>query len=1292
MAELVLSAFLGVLFEKLASAALKNIASYKGVDAEIKKWQRSLKQIQAVLTDASRKEITNESVKQWLNDLQHLAYDIDDVLDDLATEAMHREFTHDSEAITSKVRKLIPTCCTNFSQSTRMHAKLDKITTKLQDLVEEKATLGLRVEGETKKKNKNRELQTSVVDASSIVGRQVEEEALVSQLLADEPCDQNFSIVPIVGMGGVGKTTLATLLYNNQQVTDHFELKAWVCVSDDFDSFGISKVIFESVAQENKKFEDFNLLQIALRDQLRGKRFLLVLDDVWSEKYEDWKTLVGPFHACAPGSKVVITTRKEQLLNKLGYNRLNKLQCLSHDDAMSLFALNALGVNKFNSHLSLKPHAEGIVKKCDGLPLALISLGRSLRTKQDEESWREVLESEIWMSKDDAIVPALRLSYSDLSASLKQLFAYCSLFPKDFMFGKEELVLLWAAEGFLHRSTPIDATKERLGRECFNELLSRSFFQPAPNNESFFVMHDLMNDLATSVASEFFVRLENDMKRNIRKEMLEKYRHMSFTREEYVTYKKFETFKIAKSLRTFLATFDGVKESWQDFYLSSKILIDLLPELPMLRVLSLSGFCIREVPQTIGSLRHLRYLNLSRTEVTHLPENVCNLYNLETLIVRGCYSLAKLPNNFLKLKNLRHLDIRGTPLLNQMPFGICELKSLQTLSKIVIGGERGFQITKLKEFTNLCGKICIEGLDKVQNAIHVREANFSQKRLSELEVVWSDEPYDSRNEMLEKEVLNELEPRNDKLIQLIIRSYGGLEFPDWVGNPLFLHLKHVSLRDCKRCTSLPPLGQLPLLKELFIEGLDEVEAVGLEFLGTSRAFSSLEILSFKHMHEWKKWSTSRGVVFPSLNVLKICDCPSLVEVTLETLPSVNVLEITKCDSGLLRRLIEIASAVTKLNIESITGLNDVVWRGVIRYLGAVEELQIWMCSEIRHLWESEVVASKVLVKLRRLDVFLCDNLVSLGETEEEDNCRSNLWTSVRNLKVSNCRNMERLICPDSIQVLSLWGCKSVTVLSFPKEGQKLKTVDIWDCNELLEREWGGQNMNNNNRSSMPMLENILIEGWTNLKSIKNLNYLVHLTKLSIVNCENLESFPDNELSDLTLLKDLRIIDCPSMDASFPCGIWPPKLQSLGIGMLKKSISDWTPQNFPTSLAELILVGDDGVNSCSQFSHLLPSSLTSLHIHRFEKLESLSMGLQHLQCLSFDNCPNLNKLSHPHPQNLTSLQHLYFSNCANMMDLPEVLLPSLLRLEISDCPGLKERCSKRGCYWPLVSHIPCLKLR
>ncbi|KAJ0641511.1 putative P-loop containing nucleoside triphosphate hydrolase, leucine-rich repeat domain superfamily [Helianthus annuus] len=877
MAELVLSAFLGVLFEKLASAAVRNIGRYNGIDAEIKKWQRSLNQIQDVLTDASHKELTSKSVKRWLNDLQHLAYDIDDVLDDLATQVMHSEFTHESEAITNKVKKLIPSCCT---RSTRTHEKLDSITAKLQDLIEEKATLGLSVKVETRPQNTNRRLKTSIAHAS-IVGRQVEKEALVRMLLRGEPCDQNFTIVPIVGMGGIGKTHLARHLYHEKQVQDYFQLKAWVSVSDEFDSFGISQVIYQSVTEVHKEFADLNLLQLELINHLRGKRFLLVLDDVWSESYEDWETLVGPFHACAPGSKIIMTTRKEQLLKQLGYDHLTNLQILSHDDALSLFALHALGVNKFDSHLALKPHGEAIAKKCDGLPLALISIGRSLRTKHDEDSWRKVVESEIWRSKDDVIVPALRLSYHDLSARLKQLFAYNSLFPKNFVFDKEELVLLWMAEGFLHHPTPTDSTTENVGHEYFDELLSRSFFQHAPNNESLFVMHDLMNDLATSVASEFFIRVDNETERSIRKEMMEKYRHMSFVREKYVAYQKFEAFTRAKSLRTFLATCVGEVKSWSFFHLSKKILVDLLPELPMLRVLCLSGFCISEVPESIGALRHLRYLSLSQTEITHLPENVCNLYNLETLILFGCRSLAKLPNNFLKLKKLRHLDIRDTPLLGQMPLGIEELKSLQTLSKIVIEGKSGFEIAKVKEFKNLCGKFSIVGLDKVENAIHAREANFSQKRLSELELVWSDEPYGSRNEVLEKEVLTELKPSNDKLIQLKIRSYGGLQFPNWIGDSLFLHLKHVSISGCEKCTYLPPLGQLPLLKELFIEGLYKVEVVGLELLGTGRAFHSLEIISLRSMRGWKKWSMNSGVVFPCLKQLLIRDCPNLVEVTLE---------------------------------------------------------------------------------------------------------------------------------------------------------------------------------------------------------------------------------------------------------------------------------------------------------------------------------------------------------------------------------------------------------------------------
>ncbi|KAJ0673124.1 putative P-loop containing nucleoside triphosphate hydrolase, leucine-rich repeat domain superfamily [Helianthus annuus] len=952
MAEAAAAALVKVIFEKLADEAFKKYARSQKIHSELKQLGITLTQIQALLNDASHKETTHESVRLWLNSLQHLAYDIDDVLDDVATEAMHRELTPKSEASTSMVRKLIPTCCTNFSLSHRLTPKLDSINTQLQQLEKQKSDLGLIVKDE-KPKGTSRRNETSLLE-SDVVGREGEREKLINKLLQDEPSKQNFIIVPIVGMGGVGKTTLARILYNDTRVKGQFELMAWVCVSDEFDIFKISQTIYQSVAKENKQFSDTNQLQVALKEEIKDKRFLLVLDDVWNENYDDWENLVRPFHSGATGSRVIMTTRQQQLLKKIGFNHLDLLESLSHDDALSLLGRHALDVDNFDSHETLKPLGEGIVEKCGCLPLAIKAIGRLLRTKTDGEEWDDVLNSEIWdLETANEIVPALRLSYHDLSADLKRLFAYCSLFPKDFLFEKEELVLLWVGEGYLNESVA-NKSPECLGHECFEKLLSRSFFQRAPSGEPFFVMHDLMNDLAKFVAGEYFLRFDNKME--MTEEALSKYRHMSFIREKYVGFQKFEAFQRAKSLRTLLAVYVGVEESWNRCYISNKIVVDLLSRLPLLRVLSLRCFNINEVPDPICGLQHLRYLNLSETGISKLPDNVGNLYNLQTLIVFGCGGLTTLPKSFLKLKKLRHFDIRNTPLLKKLPLGIGELRNLQTLTKIIIGGDGEFSITELKGLKNLHGEISIEGLNKVQSSMHAREANLLLKGINKLELKWDD---GSIRETLEKEVLNELKPNSDKLEMLVVECYKGIEFPNWVGDSSFRRLVQVSLRGCKKCTSLPPLGRLPSLKELLVQGMNDVKVISLELSRTTDVtFPSLEILRFEDMSSWEVWSTNSEAMFPCLRELQIKNCPNLIDVSLKALPSPRVLRIYRCCESVLRSLVQAASSITEIEIGSISGLTDEVWRGVIENFGVMETVKINNCDEIRYLWESDAQASK----------------------------------------------------------------------------------------------------------------------------------------------------------------------------------------------------------------------------------------------------------------------------------------------------------------------------------------------
>ncbi|KAK9192535.1 hypothetical protein WN944_003228 [Citrus x changshan-huyou] len=656
-------------------------------------------------------------------------------------------------------------------------------------------------------------------------------------------------------MGGVGKTTLAQLVYNDDRVQRHFEIKEWTCVSEDFDVSRVTKSILKSIAKDqSNNDDDLNSLQVKLKERLSGKKFLLVLDDLWNENYNSWCTLSCPFGAGASGSKIVVTHRNQDVAATMRAVSGKTLKELSDDDCLRVLIQHSLGVRDFNIPQSLKEVAEKIAKKCKGLPLAAKTLGGLLSGKDDLNDWEFVLNTNIWDLREDKcdIIPALRVSYHFLPPQLKRCFAYCSLFPKDYEFQEEEIILLWTAEGFLDQEYN-GRNMEDLGREFVRELHSRSLFQQSSEDASRFLMHDLINDLARWAAGEQYFRMEDTLAGENRQKFSQSLRHFSYIRGLYDGEKRLEFICDVQHLRTFLPVNLSV---FGDNYLAWSVLQMLLNHLPRLRVFSLRGYCnILNVPNEIGNLKHLRCLNLSRMSIQILPESINSLYNLHTILLEDCWQLKKLCNDMGNLTKLRHLKNSNVPSLEEMSKGFGRLTSLLTLCRFVVGKDSGSGLRELKSLAHLQGRLKISKLENVKDVGDACEAQLNNKvNLQALSLEWSAWQVQNLDQCeFQTRVLGMLKPHRE-VQELTITGYGGTKFPIWLGDSSFSKLARLELCWCTS-TSLPSVGQLPFLKELRISGMDGVKSVGSEFYGNSCSvpFPSLETLSFFQMTEWEEW-------------------------------------------------------------------------------------------------------------------------------------------------------------------------------------------------------------------------------------------------------------------------------------------------------------------------------------------------------------------------------------------------------------------------------------------------------
>lgn len=737
MMEMALSSLLQVLFDRLASPAIAQLQDLCGLKQNFEKLQQSLPMIQALLEDAEERQETNSIVKKWLSKLKDAAYDAEDLLDELASEIMLCEM---SSSIGDQVRSLLLPFHPSKDLFHIARHQLPEMLVALDEIIEKGFSLNLtqKVHNTLSESSISYRETISLVIESEVFGRREYKEKII-ELLHTTSNGKNrgdVPIIPIVGIGGLGKTTLAQLVYGDTDLMGCFDMKIWVYLSNDFDIKKIITAIIESATLRKCEFTNLDILSHQLRETLCGKRYLLVLDDVWNEDQYKWQRFQTLLKGCVKGSKIIVTTRSDKVASIVGTFSYH-LKGLAEDDSWALFKQYAFGQGEEEGHPNLLPIGKQIVKKCGGVPLAARTLGGLLRDRREESYWLYVKESELWEMDDgqSEILPTLRLSYSLLRPYLKRCFAYCSLFPKSYEFKKEKLIHLWMAEGL------ILANKERrpledIGNDYFNQLLCLSFFQEVKESRDdgmkVYRMHDLIHDLAQSVAGDEFLKLEHAPTPS----NLAKTRHSSIV-------SNFQSSIIppalltAKRLRTLLLLSPGVG--------SGEVRSFSPTDFMYLRVLDLSCCGIKRLPTLIGNLIHLRYLDLSNTSIQELPNTICDLLNLQTLNLSGCYQLLKLPDSMGKLINLRHLKISGCVRLTHMPTGIGKLVHVQTWPIYIVGKGIGESIAELS-CLNLRGELNIKCLENVRDAKEAKTANLKEKHLHVLGLFLGDDNGNTRLE------------------------------------------------------------------------------------------------------------------------------------------------------------------------------------------------------------------------------------------------------------------------------------------------------------------------------------------------------------------------------------------------------------------------------------------------------------------------------------------------------------------------------------------------------------------
>ncbi|WCJ42289.1 NB-ARC domain-containing disease resistance protein [Euphorbia peplus] len=937
----------------LSPVGFEDLKRVWGFEEELNQLHQSLAAIADLVEDAEQKQETMVDATRWLRNLKEVAYQADDLLSELSYQTTRLQ-VHCFSSISRAIYNL-----RKAQLRRQLTPKLMKVNLSLQNIQRDSLSLQLTsIQPNFEDMLSQDRLATVSIVDKYVVERETDVAKIVNLITSSYNQHHTIVVVPIIGVGGVGKTTLAKLVCQKVMslTTKPFDVEIWVHVAGHFSEYRTLGEMLRSLNSSMGSVTNRDTILRQLAKELVSKRFLLVLDDVCNNaQWNRFKTVLS--RICRNnGNAILVTTRLRETASNMATSpqHIHELNRISDDECWLILKERA-----FRKATELVPSifeviGRQIANKCFQNPFFAKILGAIMGFNMDVETWLKISDALVLNENRIDLVLCDRI-FHHLPSYLKPCFAFCSIFPKDFLIRKEELIWLWMAEGI------IDSWDT--GSKWFDALLDSSIFQEVERDDYddsvICKMHDIVRDIAL-----YFSRSRSQ----------ESYIYHLYACDPFVQG------PWNKKLRTILLSGVPLQQRWDMEMLQSPR--QEIWKLEMLRSLHLNGSNMSELPSSIKKMKHLRYLdvsisktnklsrsitklynlqtlNLSNSTITELPEFITELFNLQTLKVSNS-KIKELPESINKLQKLQTLDVSNsmikvlpesiTELCNlqtlkflkckeltelprkrinnlislkhvafsfehQMPVGLGKLSDLQTLLLFVVGLDWGGSIEELQCLNKLRGTLKITRLEEVGDKEEVEQANLQRKaNLQGVCFEWSygENDRSSRDE----ELLEGLQP-HPNIQRIKIKYYMGEKWPSWMlrmKNPgevdffgVIDNLVDLRLEWCCNCVELPRLGNLPHLQFLKMNQLGKVKRIGNEFygidneggsIGCLRLFPVLKSFSISWMENLTEWSCpsdDNKVVFPCLQNLSIQACPKLTGFPLSHLSELVKLEIRDCE-------------------------------------------------------------------------------------------------------------------------------------------------------------------------------------------------------------------------------------------------------------------------------------------------------------------------------------------------------------------------------------------------------------